>query len=177
MSRNTLYHATVNRDDGDVTWRTVDTAFPKPQRKITYHYEFQPLLHDTIRGRLVLLKGDKNRVDVYARPLEPGGRWRQLETSGAAAIGREAVYIPRHDTILWLADRQLFSLDCATKRMAELDVALPAGLYTHECAMVYDPRRDLCVALVPARFSGPLQTLLFRFDPATAQYKGRRSAE
>lgn len=177
LSKNTLYHATVNRDDGTVTWRTVDTAFPKPERKITYHYEFQPLLHDTKRGRLVLLKGDENRVDVYARPLDPGGSWHQVETSGAAAIGREAVYIPRHDTILWLADRQLFSFDCARNRLAELDVDLPAGRYTHECAMVYDPHRDLCVALVPARFSGPLQTLLFRFDPATATYTGRRSAE
>ena len=95
-------------------------------------------------------------------------RWKQLETSGSAAIGREAVYIARHDTVLWLGER-LFALDCQTGHMAELDVGLPKGLYTHECAMVYDPRHDVCVALIPRSFSGPMQTFLFRFDPKTAR--------
>jgi hypothetical protein len=30
---------------------------------------------------------------------------------------------------------------------------------------------DIAVLLVPARFSGPLQTVLFRLDPKTARYR------
>lgn len=73
--------------------------------------------------------------------------------------------------VLWLADKQLFWFNCATRRMAELDVELPDGLYAHECAMVYDPNHDVCVVLVPRSFSGPMQTLLYRFDPRTAKYR------
>ncbi len=70
-----------------------------------------------------------------------------------------------------MGDRQLFALDCRTMRMAQVDIELPDGLYTHECAMVYDPRNDVCVALIPSRFSGPMQTFLYRFDPASASYR------
>ncbi len=170
---NRLYHGQVEREVGRVAWELVDSDFPKPREELKYHYEFQPLTYDATRQRLIQLKGDQRRVDVYARPLAAGSAWRQLETQGRAAIGREAVYIARHDVVLWLADKQLFALDCAHQRLAELDVALPAGLYTHECAMVYDPRHDVCVALIPASFSGPLQTFLFRFDPETAKYRSR----
>ena len=162
---NRLYHGRVTRETGEVAWRVVDAEFPKPREAITYHYEFQPLLHDTRRDRLIQLKGDAHRVDVYTRPLADDGQWRQLETRGAAAIGREAVTIPRHDAILWLADKELFALDLATMRMGKVDAAMPDGLYTHECAMVYDGRHDVCVALIPARFSGPMQTFLYRYAP------------
>ena len=50
-------------------------------------------------------------------------------------------------------------------RMGKVDAAMPDGLYTHECAMVYDGRHDVCVALIPARFSGPMQTFLYRYAP------------
>lgn len=165
MCENELYAAKVDRVDGRVEWRLIDPDFPAPRREIRYHYEFQPLLHDARRDRLVQLKGDAERVDVYARSLGPGGKWEQLETAGTAAIGREAVYVAKHDTILWLGDRELFALDCETLRMAKLDVDLPEGLYAHECALVHDPRHDVCVALIPSSFSGPMQTFLFRFDP------------
>ncbi len=165
---NRLYHGAADRESGKVKWTLVDPELPKPREEIKYHYEFQPLLHDTKRDRLVQLKGDKNRVDVFARPLASDGKWTQLKTEGEAAIGREAVYLPRHDAILWLADRQLFCLDCAAMRMGEVDVDLPEGLYTHECALVYDPKHDVCVALVPKSFSGPMQTFLFRYEPGTA---------
>lgn len=46
---------------------------------------------------------------------------------GLLGIGREAVYVPRHDTVLWLADKQLFAFDCGTNRMSELRVKLPEG--------------------------------------------------
>jgi len=107
----------------------------------------------------------------FGRPLARGGGWRQIEPTGSAAIGREAVYIPRHDTVLWLGRKQLCAFDCTANRMAEVDVELPKGLYGHECAMVYDPKHDVCVALIPASFSGPMQTFLYRFDRKTARYK------
>jgi hypothetical protein len=165
MCKNRLYHADVSRDTGHADWQLVDPDFPKPRRTIDYHYEFQPLVHDTNRNRLIQLKGDKNRVDVYARSLAPEGKWHQLETQGSTSIGREAVYIAQHDTILWLADKRLFAFDCEDLRMREIDIALPDGLYTHECAMVYDPKHDVCVTLIPSRFSGPMQTFLYRFEP------------
>lgn len=168
---NRLYHGKVNGKTGQVGWRLIDPQFPGPDEEIRYHYEFQPLLHDTRRERLIQLKGDGTRVHVYARPLAEPAAWRRLETEGAAAIGREAVYVAPHDTVLWLADKRLFALDCRTRRMKELDVELPDGLYTHECALVYDPKHDVCVALIPRSFSGPMQTFLYRFDPHTASYR------
>jgi hypothetical protein len=163
---NRLFHGCVDRERGTVQWKLVDAEFPAPREAIRYHYEFQPLLYDETRQRLIQLKGDANRVDVFVRPVASDGRWEQLRTTGTAAIGREAVYLPKHDTVLWLADKQLFALDCAAGHLRELDVAMPEGLYTHECAMVYDPDRDVCVALIPRSFTGPMQTFLFRFEKA-----------
>ena len=165
-----LYLGTVERQTGRAEWKLIDPDFPKPEKPIAYHYEFQPVVHDTRCDRLIQLKGDKSRVDVYARALTDEGKWRQIEVQGTGAIGREAAIIGRHDTVLWLGDR-LFALDLAAGRMGELDVRLPAGLYNHECAMVYDPKHDVCVALIPKSFSGPMQTFLFRFDPRTAKYR------
>jgi len=166
-----LYHAKVDRAAGRVDWTLIDPTFPKPREKIKYHYEFQPLLHDTRRDRLIQLKGDASRVDVYARPRLPGGKWRQLETAGAASIGREAVYVASQDTVLWLDDGRLFAFDCAAGRLGELDVSLPEGRYGHECAFVHAAGLDVCVGLIPSRFSGPMQTMLFRFDAKAARYK------
>ena len=84
-------------------WRLVDLDFPGPGKTIEYHYEFQPIIHDTIHDRLVQLKGDNSSVDV--------------------------------------------------------------------CAMVYHPTYDVCVALIPSRFSGPMQTFLYRFDLASTGYR------
>jgi len=162
--RDRTYHGTVNAKTGAVKWTLVNADFPQPQKTIQYHYEFQPVVHDTKRNRLVQLKGDENRVDVFARPLGQDSQWRQLQTTGTAAIGREAVYIPRHDVILWLGQK-LYAFDCATNRMEQVDVKLPEGRYGHECALVYDPTHDVCVALIPSRFSGPMQTFLFRYKP------------
>lgn len=165
MANSKLYRTRVQRGkDGAVTleWQLIDDQVPPPREQIKYHYEYQPLLHDSKRNRLVLLKGDKSRVDVFARPVGDEGQWQQLATTGTAAIGREAMYIPQHDTILWLGDK-LHTLDCATNKLSQLPVEMPAGLYHHECAMVYDPKHDVCVALLPAKFSGPMQTFLFRY--------------
>jgi hypothetical protein len=160
-----LYHGRVSAADGTVRWERLPGDVPRDPQGVRYHYEFQPLMHDSRRERLVLLKGTADRVDVYVRPLAPEGRWERAAAAGQAAIGREAVYIARHDTVLWLADKRLFALDCAAGRMGEVRTPMPQGLYGHECAMVYDPSRDVCVALIPSRFSGPLQTMLLRYDP------------
>lgn len=165
MSQERLYHGHVDRGSGNVEWSLVDADYPKPREEIKYHYEFQPLLYDSKRDRLLQLKGDNKRVDIFARPRATEGEWEQLTTTGTAAIGREAVYIPKHDVVLWLGEK-LHVYDCATNRMAELNVTLPPGSYSHECAFVYDPRHDVCIALIPRSFSGPLQTFLFRFEPA-----------
>ena len=166
VAREKLYHTKVDRNTGSVQWTLIDSTYPRPAKDIKYHYEFQPLLHDSKRDRLIQLKGDASRVDVFARSFDQKAAWKQLTTRGTAAIGREAVYIPRHDTILWLGSK-LYALDCAKNTMAELDVALPKGSYTHECSMVYDPTHDVCVALIPRSFSSPMQTFLFRYDPAS----------
>jgi hypothetical protein len=171
MCNNTLYHGAVDGNTGRIQWKLIDPDFPQPRHEIRYHYEFQPVLHDTRRNRLIQLKGDNTRVDVFARPLALDGKWKLVDTDGSAAIGREAVYVTRHDTVLWLGDKQLFAFDCKENRMAELDVELPSGRYTHECAMVYDPKHDVCIALIPSRFSGPMQTFLFRFDPKAVRHR------
>lgn len=170
MSHQKLYRATVDLQSGQVDWKLVDSEFPRPVTEIKYHYEFQPLLYDSQRDRLLQLKGDADRVDVFARDLSKGAKWKQLATTGKAAIGREAVYLPQHDTVLWLGDK-LFALNCATNEQAELDIELPRGVYGHECAMVYDPEHDVCIALIPSKFTGPMQTFLFRFDPRQAKYR------
>ena len=171
LASGKLYFAKVSTETGGVKWTLVDSSLPKPKEKIRYNYEFQPMLHDTRRDRLVVLKGAGDVVHIYARPLTEGAKWTQLQTTGKAAIGREAVYIEKHDTILWLADRRLFAFECATNTLSELDVDLPKGSYNHECALVYDSARDVCVALIPSRFTGPMQTLLFRYDVKTAERK------
>ncbi len=171
MCRNRMYHGEVDRKQGTIKWALADAHFFEPPQPIKYHYEFQPLLYDAGRNRLMQLKGDAERVDVYVRPLIDSGKWSIFPAQGRAAIGREAVYIQKHDTVLWLSDRRLFALDVKNAQMGEVDVDLPKGLYTHECAFVYDPAYDVCIALIPARFSGPLQTYLFRYDPEKVTIK------
>ncbi len=149
---------------GAIDWIRIDDQFPKPPKPIKYHYEYQPLVHDTKRNRLLMLKGDKNRVDVYARDIMEEAQWQLLASTEDVAIGREAFYIPKHDVVLWLGD-ELHILDCSNNQMKKLDVDLPKGLYGHECAFVYDPKRDVAVALIPARFTGPMQTYWFRYSP------------
>lgn len=168
MAENALYHGRIDRESGAVAWRTVDGRFPKPSDSIKYHYEFQPLVHDTKRDRLIQLKGDGSRVDVFTRSLADDGEWKQLPTTGNAFIGREVVYIAKHDTVLWLGEK-LFALDCGTNEMRQIDVSLPKGSYGHECAMVYDAKHDVCIALIPRSFSGPMGTYLFRYEPPKAK--------
>jgi len=161
-----LYHATV-RDDR-VRWRAVDRACPKAPRG--YHYEFQPLVYDSKRDRLLLLMGTKDRVEVHARALARP-TWRRIDTAGQAELSREVVYAAGADALVSLGEGKVHVLDLESLRWRELDVTMPAGRYRTECAMVYDGARDVCVMLIPSRFSGPMRTCLLRYDPKTARYK------
>ena len=161
-----LYRATV-RDDR-VSWKVVDNACPKA--KGGFNYEWQPLVHDAKRSRLLLLMGRKELVEVYSRDLDRPG-WQPLKTAGRTELSREVVYSTRADALIGLGDRKLHVLDLPTLRWRELGVEMPKGVYRTECAMVYDPSHDVCVMLIPSRFSGPMKTYLFRFDAKTAKYK------
>jgi len=161
-----LYHATV-RDDR-VTWRVADEACPKAARG--YNYEWQPLVYDAKRRRLLLLMGRKNVVEVHARMLDAPG-WTRLETTGRVELSREVVYCARQDALLSLGSAKMHVLDLASRRWRELDVTMPPGRYGTECAMVYDPACDVAVCLIPSRFSGPMKTYLLRYEAKTAKHK------
>ncbi|MCG3180156.1 MAG: hypothetical protein BIFFINMI_02513 [Phycisphaerae bacterium] len=172
MNEGTLYKATV-RDDR-VTWSAIDRKGPTSAGKKGYHFEWQPVVYDSKRDRLIHLMGDAQKVEVHARAMsaDGDGRWEALTTTGPAAICREVVYLPRQDALLMMSSQdKVYAVDCTTNKWRHLDVALPKGAYGTESAMRYDPVHDVVVALVPSRFSGPMQTLLFRYDPATARDK------
>jgi len=153
-----LYLATV-RDDR-VSWTVVDAACPKP--KSGFHYEFQPLVYDSKRDRLLLLMGRKGTVEVHARKLDSPG-WTRLETSGPTENSREVVYAAGADALVSLGEGKLHALHLDTLRWHAVPAVLPPGRYRTECAMVHDPARDVCVMLIPSRFSGPMKVYLFRY--------------
>jgi hypothetical protein len=147
-------------------------ADPKcPKAKKGYNYEWQPLVYDAKRSRLLLLMGRKGQVEVHARSLSAPG-WRQLETTGTTELSREVIYSTRQDALISLGNGRVHVLDLASLRWRELAAGMPEGRHGTECAMVYSPRHDVCVLLIPSRFSGPMKTYLLRYDPKTAKYKG-----
>ncbi len=168
---DTLYKAAVAGEK--VTWTELPGKMPAAKKK-GYNYEWMPLAHDSKRDRLIHLMGDNESVEVHARPIG-GDAWAEVATTGPAAIGREAMYLPKQDVLLLLARDRLFALDLASNTWRELDVAMPKGAYGTEAAMVYDPVHDVSVLLLPSGFSGALQTMLFRYDPKTAKYKSAAS--
>ncbi|KPJ73199.1 MAG: hypothetical protein AMS14_06655, partial [Planctomycetes bacterium DG_20] len=167
LAQGVLYLATVA--DGMVTWKVVDDKGPTGKRD--YNYEWQPIVYDSKRERLLHVMGKDSLVEVHARSLAEGAKWHKIETTGSAQLGREVVYLPRTDSLLMLGRGTLCVMDCATNEWRQLDVEMPKGSYGTECAMVYDPVHDVCVALIPSAFSGPMQTFLFRYDPKSAKSK------
>jgi hypothetical protein len=135
-----------------------------------FSYEYQPLIYDAKRQRLLLVMGKGEQVEVHARELARPG-WAKLATTGACELSREVAYSARADALVSLGKGRLHVLDLAALAWRELDVKMPEGVYGTECAMVYDPARDVCVMLIPSRFSGPMKTYLFRYEAATAKYK------
>ncbi|HQL73870.1 MAG: Kelch motif protein [Planctomycetes bacterium ADurb.Bin126] len=176
-----LYKATVTRgDDGtaDVKWELLDKAFPQDKLPGRHDYEAMPLVYDSKRSRLIRVMGSVEKdkpawLRMHARGLGPADNWEPIESSGPVPPpARETVYLPRQDALLALRDRdKVYVFHCESRQWKHLDVDLPEGCYTHECSLDYDARHDLAVALVPSRFSGPLRTLLLRYDPSAARYK------
>jgi hypothetical protein len=155
--------------DGKIEWTTVDKDAPKP--KEGYNYEWEPIVYDSKRDRLIHLMGKEALVEVHARSLAPDGAWTRLETTGSVELGREAAYLRKHDSLILLAKKKLFVLNCAQNRWRELDVEMPEGSYGTESTMAYDPIHDVCVLLIPRQFSGPMPVYLFRYEAASARYK------
>jgi hypothetical protein len=160
-----LYHGRVA--DGAIRWTLVDKNGPKPKRG--YNYEWQPIVYDSKRDRLIHFMGKESVVEVHARSLASDGRWARVEAAGTTALGREAVYIAKHDTVLLFGRKTLFALDCATNRWLDTRAEMPKGQYGVDATFVYDPVHDVCVLLLPRSFSGPIQTYLFRYAPAAAR--------
>ncbi|MFP4058422.1 MAG: hypothetical protein ACLF0G_16260 [Candidatus Brocadiia bacterium] len=166
MTRGELYGARI--EGRSIAWSLVDGEGPERPRE--FSYEFMPLVYDSRRQRLLFFMGKDSTVEVYARGLGPDARWARLETAGPTEIGREAVYLARHDVVVLLGGSGTLSvLDAATGRWRVLDAPRPEGKYGVDTAMVYDPVHDVCVLLLPERFSGPLGVYLLRFDPETAR--------
>lgn len=169
-----LYKATVTRGpDGqaDVKWELVDKAFPPEKLPGRHDYEAMPLVYDSKRDRLIHIMGSVEKdnpawLRVHARRLGKDDKWAPVEFSGPTPVpARETVYLPGQDALLALRDRdKVYAFDCERRQWRRLDVELPEGCYTHECSLDYDVKHDVAVALVPSRFSGPLRTLLFRYN-------------
>jgi len=171
-SGGTLWHAdvTAEGDKADVKWTVVDKHGPALPKG--YGGEFQPLVYDSKRNRLLYLCGGRGNVPVlvWEHPLEAGA-WKRLETTGPTKNTREVVYDAANDCLIAMPERALMVMDCATNEWKQLDVAMPKGRYGTECAMVYDPVHRVCVMLVPTGFSAKMGVYVFRYDPATAQFQ------
>ncbi|MGQ9662938.1 MAG: Kelch repeat-containing protein [Kiritimatiellia bacterium] len=156
---------TVTNSQAEVNWQLVEKNCPAGNG------EFQPVVYDSKRDRLVFLAPDNTGVvSAYERKLSDG-EWRKLETSGPTRSSREAVYDTVNDCIISMPEQSLMVLDFKNNRWRELDVTMPKGSYGTECALVYDPIHKVCVALIPKSFTGKMQVVLFRYDPSTAQYR------
>jgi len=157
---------TVEGRKADIRWTLVDSSGPAVPKG--YGGEFQPLIYDSKRKRLLYLVGGKDvAVRVYEHPLEAGA-WRLLETTGPTRNSREVVYDTANDCLISMPARGLMVMDCTTNEWHRLDVTMPKGSYGTECALVYDPVHEVCVMLIPHSFSGKLGVYLFRYDPKTA---------
>ena len=171
-----LYKAAVAGTE--MKWELVDDSFPNTSPTGRYHYEFLPIVYDSKRDRLIHTmgggeEGEPPWFQIHARGLGANDQWEQIDFRGITPLpAREIVYLPKQDALLALLDRdKLYVFHCETNEWKHLDVALPEGSYTHECSLDYDPVHDVAVALIPEGFSRRLRTLLFRYDPKTAEYK------
>ncbi|MFO7897592.1 MAG: hypothetical protein R6V58_00865 [Planctomycetota bacterium] len=165
-----LYLGKTTRDEGtaDIKWTLIDRAAPSGRG------EYQPLVYDSKRKRLVFVAKKKDKpVQVWTHPLGKGP-WTEVELKQSTPhIAREIVYDRANDCLVSIPKQKCLVMDFETKAWRELDVEMPGGrsLYGHECGMVYDPVHEVCVMLIPTRFSGRMGLYLLRYDPETATYK------
>lgn len=172
-SGGNLYLAKVTREDSkkkaDIRWELVEGGAPSGSG------EFQPLVYDSKRKRLLFVAAKKRGgpVQVWEHPLGKGA-WKEIKLkTGTKHVAREIVYDVVNDCLVAMPSGKLMILALGAKDLEwkELDLAMPKGRYGTESAMVYDPVHKVCVLLIPKGFSGYMQTMLFRYDPKTAEYK------
>jgi hypothetical protein len=168
-SGRTLWHGQVAVDGRKATiqWTAVDRKSPSGSG------EYQPLVYDATRDRLlfVAVPGKGKPVQVWEHPTGKGA-WKPLEVTGKRdGSSREVVYDTVNDCLLAMPRQALMAMDCRTNAWKQLDVSMPKGRYGTECALCYDPVHRTAVALIPVRFSGRMQVVLFRYDPKTAKYR------
>ncbi len=163
-----LYHGKAAAAEGkaSIEWTLLDKGGPPGDG------EFQPLIYDSKRGRLLFVAAKKDQpLKVWEHSLA-AGEWKELPLKRSTTkISREIVYDARSDSLLALAPETLLAMDFESLAWRELDVAVPKGLFGTECAMVYDPMHEVSVLLIPISFSGKMQVGLFRYDPRTAKYR------
>jgi len=160
-----MYHAdvTVAGEKAEVKWTRLHGDCP------TGRGEFQPVVYDSKRQRLVYLAAEKGKaMRAWARGLDAAG-WEELPLQDAPPPSREIVYDTANDCLIGLWPRRLRAMSFADHRWRDLDVALPKGSYGVNSAMVYDPVHKLCILLVPQYGNrSKTQTLLFRYRPPGA---------
>ncbi|MFO7905064.1 MAG: kelch repeat-containing protein [Pirellulaceae bacterium] len=164
-----LYHGQATRDveTANIEWTVLDESGPSGDG------EYQPLIYDSKRNRLIFVAQKEGQpVQMWEHPLGKGS-WEEIEQKRTTSLmAREIVYDRRHDCLVSIPEQKCLIMDFETKMWRELDVKMPGGgsLYGHECAMVYDPVHQVCIMLIPTRFSGELGLYLLRYDPETATY-------
>jgi hypothetical protein len=141
-----------------------------------YGGEFQPLLYDSRRDRLIYQIGpgdrarDKRPVLLFEWSLETGGPWKRMKTTGYSQTSREIVYDVKNDALLALGERRMFVMDCKTNEWKELVLNMPLPhwkKYGPSSTMVYDPVHNLCAFLIKTNNL----VHLFRYNPKTAKYR------
>ncbi len=172
-----LYRATVSvkKDRADVSWELVDSNSPK--RPKGYGGEFEPLVYDGKRKRLLYVFGPHHRnpqealpLIVYEHPLGKG-EWKLVKTRAGLKNSREVVYDPENDCLISMPEETLMVMNCKTNEWKELDVNMPKAGYGVSCALLYDPVHKVCVILVQQR-GNRLGVYLFRLDLKTARFRG-----
>ena len=163
-----VYHgkAAVEGESAAIEWTLLDKGGPSGDG------EFQPLIYDSKRGRLLFVAAKKDQpLKVWEHPLG-AGEWKELPLKRSTTkISREIVYDTRSDCLIALAPEALLAMDLESLAWRELDTAVPKGLFGTECAMVYDPVHEVCVLLIPTSFSGKMRVGLLRYNPRTAKYR------
>ncbi len=170
-----LYRATVSvaEKKAGISWKLVDAASPK--RPKGYGGEFEPLVYDSKRKRLLYVFGPRHTgkqvapLIVYEHPVGKGA-WKLLKTKGGLKNSREVVYDSVNDCLISMPKESLLVMDCKTNEWKELDVKMPKSGYGVTCALLYDPVHKVCVMLIPQR-GGRMGVYLFRLGPKTAKYR------
>ena len=137
--------------------------------------EFQPIVYDSKRNRLIYQIGpahrkrDKRPVVLFEWPLETGGPWKKMETTGYSQTSREICYDTHNDALIALGEGRVFVMDCKTNEWKELALNMPKtrwNAWGPSCSMVYDPIHNVSAMVINTKNI----VHLFRYNPETAEY-------